>query len=117
MPTPDLSTAVWRKAKMSESVQGCVEVADLGDGLIAVRNSSDLARAPHVYPVADWEEFLAYLRGQRPEPARVLVDVAADEVILSDRTGIAGSPHVYTAHEWACFMDGVEKREPQLTAA
>ncbi|QNP68824.1 DUF397 domain-containing protein [Streptomyces roseirectus] len=117
MPTPDLSTAVWRKAKMSESAQGCVEVADLGGGLIAVRNSSDPARAAHVYPVGDWEEFLAYLRGERPKSTRIQVAITADAVVLSDCADETVLPHTYTNHEWECFMSGVQNREAQLSAA
>ncbi|MEX3104939.1 DUF397 domain-containing protein [Streptomyces sp. V2] len=117
MPTPDLSNAVWRKAKMSESAQGCVEVAALGGGLVGVRNSSDLARAAHVYPASDWEEFLGYLRGERSAPARILVTITAAGAVLSDRAGVAVLAHEYTTHEWNCFMDGVLNREPQLATA
>lgn len=117
MPTPDLSTAVWRKARMSETAQGCVEVADLGDGLIAVRNSSDLARAAHLYPLSDWEDLLAHLRGERPAPDRIVVTITDAGVTLLDSRGVAAQAHEYTLHEWACFLDGVQSREPQLTAA
>ncbi|MFM9442602.1 DUF397 domain-containing protein [Streptomyces acidiscabies] len=117
MPTPDLSTAVWRKAKMSESAQGCVEVADLGGGLIAVRNSSDLARAAHVYPAEEWNEFLAYLRDERPKSTRIQIAVTAEGVILRDRADRTVLPQEYTAHEWECFMSGVRNKEAQLSAA
>lgn len=117
MPTPDLSTAVWRKARMSETAQGCVEVADLGDGLIAVRNSSDLARPAHLYPVSDWEDLLAYLRGERTAPNRIVVTASEEGVTLLDSSGAAAQVHEYTLHEWACFLNGVQRYEPQLTAA
>lgn len=116
MPTPDLSTAVWRKAKESETASGCVEVAALGDGLMAVRDSKNKARAAHIYPVSDWQDLLAHLRGERPSAGRIVVTVSDHLVILSDEDGVAGPPHEYTFHEWACFLDGVHNREPQLIA-
>ena len=36
---PDLSRARWRKSSYSNGSGDCVEVADLPDGTIAVRNS------------------------------------------------------------------------------
>ncbi|MGA5442422.1 DUF397 domain-containing protein [Streptomyces griseoincarnatus] len=117
MPAPDLSTAVWRKAEMSETAQGCVEVADLGGDFVAVRDSKNAAKAAHIYPVSDWQDLLGYLRGERPTTGRITVTVTDHLVILSDANGVAGQPHEYTVHEWACFLDGVQKREPQLVAA
>jgi hypothetical protein len=100
---------------MSESAQGCVEIADLG-AAVGVRDSKDLSKPAHVYPVSAWTELLAYLRGESPA-GRIAVTVTDREVILSDRQGTAGQPHNYTHHEWACFLDGVQKREVQLIAA
>lgn len=117
MPTPDLSTAVWCKATMSETAQGCVEVAALGGAFVAVRDSKDAAKAAHIYAVSDWQEFMDYLRGERPTAGRIVVTMTDQLVILSDRAGEAGQPHEYTFHEWACFLDGVQNREPQLVAA
>lgn len=37
---PDLSRARWRKSSFSNGAGACVEVADLPDGTIAVRNSN-----------------------------------------------------------------------------
>jgi hypothetical protein len=38
---------------------GCVEVALLPDGQVAVRDSKDLGRPTHVYSSAEWREFIA----------------------------------------------------------
>ncbi len=39
IPATDLVGAAWQKAKRSNSQGACVEMARLGDGSIAVRNS------------------------------------------------------------------------------
>jgi hypothetical protein len=117
MNTPDLTSAVWRKASRSESVNGCVEVAQLADGLVAVRDSKDTTRPAHIYPGAAWDAFLDQLRGG-PAQDRVEAIVTDDGVTLHDRAlSPSGAPHTYTHHEWACFLDGVHAREPQLAAA
>jgi hypothetical protein len=117
MNTPDLTTAVWRKASRSETVNGCVEVAQLADGLVAVRDSKDTTRPAHIYPGAAWDAFLDQLRGG-PAQDRVEAIVTDDGVTLHDRAlSPSGAPHTYTHHEWACFLDGVHAREPQLASA
>ncbi|GAA2906300.1 hypothetical protein FHS43_003291 [Streptosporangium becharense] len=39
MPAADLAGASWRKSRYSNSTGNCVELAELPDGSIAVRNS------------------------------------------------------------------------------
>jgi hypothetical protein len=46
---PDLSGRTWRKARASNTGQGCVELADLGDGRIALRNSREPESPAHVF--------------------------------------------------------------------
>ncbi|MFD4767651.1 DUF397 domain-containing protein [Streptomyces niveus] len=114
---PDLTHAQWRKASLSESAQGCVEVAFIPGDLIAVRDSKDVSKPAHVYPVTDWTTFQDRLRGLVPaELSRIVVTIAKDSVLLSDSRG-AVEPHVYTHREWLFFLDGVLNREPQLCAA
>ncbi|WP_432158030.1 DUF397 domain-containing protein [Streptomyces sp. bgisy153] len=116
--TPDLSNAQWRKASLSESAQGCVEVAFLAGGQVAVRDSKDVSKPAHIYPEAAWTVFLDHLRGLVPADAsRISVDITTDAAVLSDREGTAGAPHVYTHREWLFFLDGVLKRESQLIGA
>lgn len=38
---------------------GCVEVAVLADGRVAVRDSTEPERPPQVYSVAEWQHFVA----------------------------------------------------------
>ncbi|WP_433254879.1 DUF397 domain-containing protein [Streptosporangium sp. CA-135522] len=39
MPATDLAGASWRKSRHSNSQGNCVELAELSDGSVAVRNS------------------------------------------------------------------------------
>ncbi|GII90067.1 DUF397 domain-containing protein [Sinosporangium siamense] len=39
MPASDLTNVAWRKSRRSNSQGNCVEVAELADGSVAVRNS------------------------------------------------------------------------------
>jgi hypothetical protein len=38
---------------------GCVEVARLPDGRVAVRDSKDKARPAHIYSIVEWQDFVA----------------------------------------------------------
>ena len=38
---------------------GCVQVAPLPDGGVAVRDSKDERRPPHTYTAAEWRAFIA----------------------------------------------------------
>lgn len=38
---------------------GCVEVAELDDGRVAVRDSREPDRRPQVYSAAEWRDFVA----------------------------------------------------------
>src|SRR5215831_4123523 len=52
-----LSNLRWFKSSASAS-GACVEVAHLPGGEVAVRDSKDRAKAPHVYTRREWEAFL-----------------------------------------------------------
>jgi hypothetical protein len=54
----DFSAACWFKSSVS-SVTGCVEVAHLPGGLVALRDSKDRAKHPHVFGRHEWEAFIA----------------------------------------------------------
>jgi hypothetical protein len=58
---PQMDGLSWFKSSFS-AAGNCVEVAHLPGGGIAVRDSKDRARAPHVYNRAEWEAFLAGAR-------------------------------------------------------
>jgi hypothetical protein len=56
--TTDLSRATWRKARASESANGCLEVAYLDDGRVAIRDTEDLGNPPFVVSAHVWTCFL-----------------------------------------------------------
>jgi hypothetical protein len=47
---PDLAAVQWRKARASDNGQGCVELARLRTGEVAIRDSRDPAGPAQVYP-------------------------------------------------------------------
>ncbi|GAA5138344.1 DUF397 domain-containing protein [Pseudonocardia adelaidensis] len=65
MPAPIPTDVCWRKSSFSGSGgngDGCIEVAALPDGGVAVRDTKDRARAPHHHTVQAWKAFLAGVR-------------------------------------------------------
>lgn len=56
----DLSGVEWRKSSFGGSNgDGCVEVAHLPDGGVAIRDSKDPDCVPHVFTAYEWECFVA----------------------------------------------------------
>lgn len=47
----------WFKSKAS-GAGGCVEVAHLPEGGVAVRDTKDRGKAPHIYTRDEWQAFL-----------------------------------------------------------
>ena len=65
MPTPIFDGLAWRKSSFSGSggaSSGCVEVAPLPGGAIAVRDTKDRSRTPHQHSARAWRAFLAGIR-------------------------------------------------------
>ena len=56
--THDLSTAHWVRSRLCSS-DGCVEVAHLADGNVAIRDSKDMRKAAHVFDRDEWSAFVA----------------------------------------------------------
>jgi Domain of unknown function (DUF397) len=54
----DLTELRWFKSSAS-SAAGCVEIAHLPGGGVAVRDSKDRSKTPHVFSGHEWECFLA----------------------------------------------------------
>lgn len=56
---PALTRTHWFKATASSSSGGgCVEAAFLPDGQVALRDSKDTSKSPHVFTRHEWDCFL-----------------------------------------------------------
>ncbi|MDF4250771.1 DUF397 domain-containing protein [Streptomyces sp. WMMB303] len=67
----DLSGARWRASSYSNKEGGdCVEVADGFPGIVPVRDSKDIDRAPLVFSAHTWAAFVMDLSssGSSPRP-------------------------------------------------
>jgi hypothetical protein len=53
-----ITGAVWRKSSLSGNLGNCVEVAELGDGGVAVRNSRHPTGPALVFTPAEWAAFV-----------------------------------------------------------
>ena len=59
----DLTGARWHTSSFSgNNGNGCVEVAFLPDGEVAVRDTKDRALTPHRYASTGWSAFVAAVR-------------------------------------------------------
>ncbi len=55
---PDLTAARWIKSRAC-SAEGCVEVAHLPGGHVALRDSKDAGKAAHIFDRSEWSAFIA----------------------------------------------------------
>jgi Domain of unknown function (DUF397) len=58
MPAADLRDVTWRKSRHSNSQGTCVELADLPDGAIALRNSRHPDSPALIYTRAEIDAFI-----------------------------------------------------------
>lgn len=63
----DLTGLRWFKSSAS-STNGCVEVAHLPDGGVAVRDTKDRGKAPHVFTRHEWQSFLTGAKNGEFDP-------------------------------------------------
>jgi hypothetical protein len=68
---PALIGARWFKASASSASgsDGCVETAFLPDGRVALRDSKDTGKAPHVFTRHEWDCFLDGVKKGEFDPA------------------------------------------------
>jgi hypothetical protein len=57
----DLGAARWIRSRACSS-DGCVEVAHLADGSVAIRNSKDVRKAAHVFSREEWSAFVTGIK-------------------------------------------------------
>jgi Domain of unknown function (DUF397) len=55
--TQDLREMRWVRSRACSS-DGCVEVAHLADGRVAIRDSKDVRKAAHVFDREEWSAFI-----------------------------------------------------------
>jgi hypothetical protein len=68
--TPDLSSARWIRSRAC-SASGCVEVAHLSGGMVALRDSKDTRKTAHLFDRQEWAAFIAGAKnGEFDLPAR-----------------------------------------------
>ena len=59
----DISGVTWLKSRSSEvDMSECVEVAELGNGTVAVRDSNNLDRPDLRFTASEWAAFLDGVR-------------------------------------------------------
>jgi hypothetical protein len=66
---PALTDARWIRSRAC-SAAGCVEIAHLSGGMVAIRDSKDLSKAPHLFDSEEWAAFVTGVRnGDFDSPA------------------------------------------------
>jgi Domain of unknown function (DUF397) len=65
--THDLGEAHWVRSRACSS-DGCVEVAHLADGSVALRDSKDVRKAAHVFDRNEWMAFIAGVKDGEFDP-------------------------------------------------
>jgi Domain of unknown function (DUF397) len=55
---PALTRARWFKASACAGSSGCVEAAFLADGRVALRDSKDTRKPPHIFTRHEWKCFI-----------------------------------------------------------
>ena len=64
MEANELARAPWRTASYSQGNGSCVEVAGLGGGHVAVRDTKDRTGPAIIMTARQWQTFLASAQGR-----------------------------------------------------
>jgi hypothetical protein len=65
-----LRIANWHTSSLSSGGSTCVQVAFLDQGLVALRDSKNLGKAPHLFTDAEWDAFVGgIMKGELRRPA------------------------------------------------
>jgi uncharacterized protein DUF397 len=54
----NLSDATWITARACNN-SACVQIAHLPGGMVALRDSKDISKAPHLFDTEEWAAFVA----------------------------------------------------------
>ncbi|MFJ5548826.1 DUF397 domain-containing protein [Streptomyces sp. NPDC093225] len=65
-PSGLLNRATWRRSSRSTGMNNCVEAAELGRTLLAVRDSKRVEGPALVFTDTAWQGFLSYVRADLP---------------------------------------------------
>lgn len=68
--SPELTGVRWFKSSAS-STNGCVEIAHLANGGVAVRDTKDRGKTPHVFTRHEWECFLTGAKNGEFDPPAI----------------------------------------------
>ncbi len=69
MRSVDPSKMSWRKSSYSAACGDCVEVGQLINGHIGVRDSKDAAKAVLGFTAAEWQAFVGEVKRTQLDPA------------------------------------------------
>jgi hypothetical protein len=62
MSSDELAAARWFKSSRSNGQNNCVEACRLPDGGMAIRDTKDRSKAPHIYTRDEWAAFIEGVR-------------------------------------------------------
>jgi Domain of unknown function (DUF397) len=58
-----VTASAWTKSSLSHANGNCVEVADLLDGQVGMRDSKDIGGTVLQFPAEEWRAFLSGIHG------------------------------------------------------
>jgi hypothetical protein len=67
MPEYNIAAAAWITSRSCNN-SACVQVAYLSGGMVAIRDSKDAGKAPHLFDRDEWTAFLAGVKAGEFDP-------------------------------------------------